>query len=232
MTAADLVRAVPDAEFARFLRLPPAKLAEERLAAPAASAREWYARHGRPWTGTRELALRSVDEARVELETGTVFASRALARRLRRAEATALVAVAVTAGPEVDAERDRLWKDDRPDEAFYLHALASAVTVRLMDAVRARVCEGHEPAGQAVLPHFCPGYEDWGLGDQPALGSLLGGLPIRVLESGALSPTHSLLGVMGLTARQDLVGQAGDLSPCASCSFTPCAYRRRPYRPV
>jgi len=230
VTGSDVVRSVSDAEFARFLRLPPAKLAEENMAGPAASAREWYARNGRPWTGTREVALRSVGDTRVELASGAVFSSRALARRLGRAEAGAAVAVGVSAGPEVGEEISRRWKEDRPDEAFFLHALASAVTVQLMDQARAVVCAGHEPSGLAVLPHFSPGYEDWDLSDQKVLGALIGDLPLEILDTGALNPVHSMLGLMGLTSRKDLVAQARELSPCESCSFSPCAYRRRPYR--
>jgi hypothetical protein len=234
LDARALAYAIPEAEYARLLRLPVSRLSEERFSVLAAQARAWYAEKGRPWVGTRQVALRTVEETSVHLETDMVFSGPALSERLKKAQAHAIIAAAVSAGPEVAAEVDRLWKQDRPDEAFFLHAMASAVTEYLILQTRARLCSENEPLGWAVTPHLCPGHDGWDLRDQPALGRLLGagktGFPLDVLPSGMLRPVHSVLAVFGLTSRKDLVEQTQELCPCEGCSFSPCVYRRRPYR--
>jgi hypothetical protein len=103
-----------------------------------------------------------------------------------------------------------------------------------------------------VLPHYSPGYPEWAIDDQPALLGLIsralvdrpvrrslsgggsakreGGVPLDVMDSGMLRPKKSLLAVFGLTRHVERVRRLTDLSPCANCSFTPCQYRRAPYR--
>ena len=51
-----------------------------------------------------------------------------------------------------------------------------------------------------------------------------------MLDSGALRPKKSLIAVFGLTAHLDRLTHLRDLVPCERCSFTPCQYRRAPYR--
>src|SRR3982751_6406927 len=54
--------------------------------------------------------------------------------------------------------------------------------------------------------------------------------PVEVLSSGMLLPKKSLLAIVGLTARDDRHLNLAGLVPCAACSFSPCQYRRVPYR--
>jgi len=87
----------------------------------------------------------------------------------------------------------------------------------------------------AVLPHYSPGYPDWTIEDQ---GSLLGVIrarcpaaaPLAVFDTGMLRPKKSLLAVFGVTRHAERVRPLSELSPCESCSFAPCQYRRAPYR--
>src|SRR5207244_2153516 len=53
---------------------------------------------------------------------------------------------------------------------------------------------------------------------------------LEVLSSGMLRPKKSLLAVFGLTARTANALDAARATPCANCSFSPCGYRRAPYR--
>src|SRR5262249_44530557 len=53
---------------------------------------------------------------------------------------------------------------------------------------------------------------------------------LHVLESGMLQPKKSLLAVFGLTEHLERVRHLGNLVPCENCSFSPCQYRRSPYR--
>jgi hypothetical protein len=88
----------------------------------------------------------------------------------------------------------------------------------------------------AVLPHYSPGYSGWDTAEQNRLFEAIrrkaGGLPgeIRVLESGMLQPKKSLLAVFGVTEDVEKVRQFANLLPCENCSFSPCQYRRLPYR--
>ena len=124
------------------------------------------------------------------------------------AHAHALVVVAISAGPEVDAEIDRLWKDGRPDEAMFLNAYAIAATENLRQLETSRLAGLAERQGFAVLPHYSPGYEGWELADQRTLYEIIVApdaspceLPgcLDLLPSGALRPTKSTLAAFGIT---------------------------------
>jgi hypothetical protein len=86
-----------------------------------------------------------------------------------------------------------------------------------------------------VLPHYSPGYPDWSIEEQARLFELIraprpGAVPLDVLESGMLRPKKSLLAVFGVTPHIDRVRPLTELSPCESCSFAACQFRRAPYR--
>jgi hypothetical protein len=146
---------------------------------------------------------------------GTPFSSRRLQKTLADAAAHAAVLVAVTAGPEAEAEAQKLWEEEKPDEYFFLEIYGSAVVEHLTATTGARLCTWAEARGMAVLPHYSPGYPQWDIAQQPALLDLLrrprGRAPHRlpfeltVLESGMLRPKKSLLAVWGLTRQVDRV---------------------------
>jgi hypothetical protein len=146
------------------------------------------------------------------------------------------VLVAVGAGPELEAEASRRWLDEKPDEYFFLEVYGSAVVEHLVTQAGARLCGWAESQGLAVLPHDSPGYPDWDIAEQASLHALLTStaapLPgaLEVLDSGALRPKKSLIAVFGLTRHVDRLADLRDLVPCQRCAFTPCQYRRAPYR--
>jgi hypothetical protein len=224
---------VSAAEYARLLLIPRHKLQEEALAERAQAARDWYAAHGRPWIGARRVDIAGLDGPRVTLATGQSFASASLADRLRAAESHAVVAVAVTAGPEAEAEYRRHWSEGRPDEGFFVERFAVGVTEELLRRAAAWTCRAAESAGETALFHASPGCGSWPLEEQGKLMSVLAEGPdpvvgpVRMWPTGALAPVHSVLALVGLTRRRVAPTPA---DACRSCDLDPCSFRRAPYR--
>jgi hypothetical protein len=117
------------------------------------------------------------------------------------------VIAAVSAGPEVADQVQRLWTEEKPDEYFFLHAYAAAVVEHLLAGVRARL-----------------GAFRWA-GAPPDKGRGLaegGGLPgpLEVLDSGMLRPKFSQVVLF-----RPALGKV-DTMPCNGCGLTPCDFRR------
>ena len=226
---------VQPAEYHRLLGYPPGFEVTERAAKLEAAARAWYAKNGRPWVYAREA--KSLEIAGNVCIDGVAFSSTRMRKTLQEAEAHGAILVAVSAGPELEQEAQRLWRDEKPDEYFFLEVLGSAIVEHLTTTTGAQLCAWAEDQGMAVLPHDSPGYPGWDIAEQPRLFELMAQrLPyqyqVEVLESGALRPKKSLLGVFGLTRHIDRVRRITELVPCENCAFTPCQYRRAPYRRV
>jgi hypothetical protein len=225
---------VQPAEYIRLLGYPAGTVLADRAGELAAEAREWYAKHGRPWVYVRHASSLQIGDDAVVID-GIAFGSPRLRNTLDTAGAHGAVLVAVSAGLELETEAQARWRDEKPDEYFFLEVYGSAVVEHLVTVTGARLCEWAEARGAAVLPHYSPGYPDWAIDEQPRLLDLIRSscpavIPIEVLESGMLRPKKSLLAVFGLTHHVDRVRRLIDLSPCENCSFGPCQYRRAPYR--
>jgi hypothetical protein len=227
---------VPQAEYKRLLGYPRGWTLEGRAAELADWARRWYAEHGRPWLYARVAQSVAAPTGRVVID-GEAFASATLSDAMRQAGADGAALVAVSAGPELEAEAARAWRGDRPDEYFFLEVYGSAVVQRLTTLAGARLCAWADGQSLAVLPHHSPGYPSWDVSEQPRLAALLGrtgnaAMPaaLEVLESGMLRPKKSQLAVFGLTSHLDRVERIADLVPCRRCCLTECDYRRAAYR--
>jgi hypothetical protein len=225
---------VTDAEYARLLGYPRDWVLEGRPRELADWARAWYAAHGRPWIYVRHARTLDLGGDGVVVD-GEAFSSGGLKSVLRQADAYNVVLAAVSAGPELEVEAQRLWHDDRPDEYFFLEVYGSAVVEQLTTLAGAKLCHWAEERGAAVLPHASPGYSDWSVGEQSRLldlitrdGESLPG-PLDALDSGMLRPKKSLLAVFGLAKDSGRVRQMSELVPCARCSFPNCQYRRASY---
>jgi hypothetical protein len=224
---------VLEAEYNRLLGFPPQYAPEGRVRELADATRRWYAEHGRPWVYAREAAVETANGTlRIE---GTAFSSKRLHAQLIEAEATRAMLVAVSAGKACEEKAQQLWQEGKPDEYFFLEAYGSAVVEHLITTTGARVCAWADQCRMAVLPHYSPGYSGWEIRDQPGLFELIRrrkDLPesIEVMCSGMLRPKKSLLAVLGITERLDLVRSLAKLSPCESCSYPSCQYRRNPYK--
>ena len=217
---------VDPAEYRRLLGYPRDLVLSGRACELADGAQAWYAKNGRPWTWARQAE--GLDIAEPSSRLNLMF---------HQAEAHAAILAAVSAGPELEREAQRLWQEEKPDEYFFLEMLGSAVVEHLCTMMGARLCAWAETHGMAVLPHYSPGYPGWDIAGQPRLLALMRQVrdhpfpgEVEALESGALRPRKSLLAVFGLTRHTDRVRRLTDLVPCENCSFLPCQYRRTPYR--
>ncbi|AOS43584.1 Vitamin B12 dependent methionine synthase, activation domain [Lacunisphaera limnophila] len=225
---------VQDAEFRRLLGYPPSHEPDGRVRDLMAGARDWYARHGRPWTYHRRVELQSAG-ATLQLD-GVEFPSARLLDHLRAHGAVGAVLVAVSAGAECETQARQLWQEGKPDEYFFLETYGSAVVEDLIARTSGRLCDAAGHDGLMAVPHYSPGYAGWDVAEQNRLFDLLTqGLghplpgPLQVLSSGMLNPKKSMLAVFGLAPVA--AGRPAALAtPCEGCSFSPCRYRRAPYR--
>jgi len=233
-------------EFTRLLGYPRGWELEGRARELADLARNWYGKHGRPWFYARQVESLEFESGSPAGDTirpdlikidGMVFNSKRLHSAFEQAGAHSAILVAVGAGPEAEEEARRLWKEDKPDEYFFLEMFASAVVEQLTTIAGARLCDWAEQRGMAVLPHSSPGYPDWEVAEQPRLLELImqtrsEQFPSRVdaFDSGMLRPKKTQLAVFGITRHRDRLQRLTSLVPCESCSFGPCQYRRAPYK--
>ncbi len=216
------------AEYQRLLGYPPGHVLDGRALELADWARQWYAVHGRPWIYAREAGSVGTEDASVTID-GVRFHSGVLRRRFERASADGAIVAAVSAGPEIEQEAQKLWLEEKPDEYYFLEVLGSAVVERLTRMTGERLCAWAE--GKTVLPHYSPGYPGWDIAEQSRLLGLFqgaGNFPgnLEALESGALRPKKSLLAVFGLTRKIENVSRLTEVVACENCSLPACAYRR------
>ncbi len=229
------VNVLPE-EYARLLGYPRGHVLEGRARELADWARDWYAKNGRPWFYARQAEEYEVAADSIRID-GVTFSSRKLTSMLELAGAHSVILAAVGAGIEAEQESQRRWKDEKPDEYFFLEVFGSAVVEHLATLTGARLCDWAEQRGMAVLPHYSPGYPDWDVAEQPRLLELMKRtraepFPSRVeaFETGMLRPKKTLLAVFGLTRHTDRLQRLTGLVPCERCSFGPCQYRRAAYR--
>lgn len=231
-SADEMAFALPAEEFNRLLFLPRSKQLEGDLLERAQGAREWYAQNGRPFAAFVRTTLATIETPHVRLIDGTTLRSIQLAERLHKGEAHALIILAASAGTEVAEQVAIHWKEGRPDEAFFLDRLAVGVTEQLVRWASAYLCRESEPSQETLLPHFSPGCGHWDISDQHRLMALLATEPkigpVKLLSTGGLHPQHSVLAAMGVTHRKFSVTPR-DI--CSSCDYSPCAFRRAPFRP-
>jgi hypothetical protein len=226
--------AVDEAEYRRLLGYPRAHVPGARAEELAAGARHWYAENGQPWVYMREVAMR-VSEGALQLD-GVEFDSSQLREHLRQAGAERALLLAVSAGSGCEEHARQLWAESKPDEYFFLEIFGSAVVEHLVATSSGRICELAERDDLLAVPHYSPGYTGWIVADQNKLFDLIArGLskpfpgPLEVLTSGMLKPKKSLLAVIGLAPRAGRSAVSAQV-PCTGCAFSPCGYRRAPYR--
>ncbi|HEX3880087.1 MAG TPA: hypothetical protein VHW24_24065 [Bryobacteraceae bacterium] len=219
---------VDPAEYNRLLGFPRDYVLEGRSRELAEWAQSWYAECGRPWIFARQATSLHLVNDTIQID-GVSFTTGRLLEILSRAKADGAVLVAVGAGVEVDTETQRLWREEKPDEYFFLEMYGSAVAEHLVAVAGMRLCGWAEQLGMSVLPHYSPGYPEWDIADQPRLLDLVRNSlphPIHVLDSGMLAPKKTLLAVFGLTHQTNGVRRLNELIPCSNCTLTPCEYRR------
>jgi hypothetical protein len=226
---------VQPAEYKRLLGYPRGREISERAKELADAARAWYMQHAKPWVYAREVENLALGDGHTVNLDGAGFSSKRLHQTLAQAEAHGAVLVAVGAGAEAEAEAQRLWREEKPDEYFFLEIFGSAVVEHLLEVTGARLCGWSEGRGMAVLPHYSPGYPEWDVSQQPRLLELIRSTrqhpltTLAAMESGMLRPKKSQLAVFGLTRSTERTRRLTDLTPCENCSLSRCQYRRAPY---
>jgi hypothetical protein len=222
------------AEYDRLLGYPAGAVRGERSLELADWARSWYAEHGRPWIYARRSDALECTDTNLSIE-GSSFTSPRLRRMLRDADAHSVFLLAVSAGPEVEAQARRLWEEEKPDEYFFLEMFGSAVVEHLITNAGARLCAWADGPGLAVLPHYSPGYPEWDIAEQGRLLSLIGRDlpgPLEALDSGALRPKKAQTAIFGVAPMTDRLRRFAGLIPCQTCSLAGCQYRRVPPAPA
>jgi hypothetical protein len=147
---------VADAEYQRLLGYPRDWVLEDRARELAAAARAWYAKHGRPWVYARRTERCEISGDSIRID-GVSFQSERLRTMLLDAEAESAILVAVSAGPELERESQKLWAEEKPDEYFFLEVYGSAVVEHLITMKGAELCAWADARGEAILPHYSPG---------------------------------------------------------------------------
>lgn len=227
---------VRDEEYHRLLGYPRGHQLCGRALELAAWARDWFSKNGRPWTYTRRVELQAMHDTLLLDELR--FHSVHLHAHLRKYGAEGAMLVAVSAGRECEEHARELWNEGKPDEYFFLEVFGSAVVEELIATTSGRNCGMAGVQGMMAVPHYSPGYAGWDVADQGKLfGLIVRGMtksfpgPIEVLSSGMLRPKKSMLAVFGLALAGNAVDVTGPVAtPCAGCSFSPCQYRREPYK--
>jgi len=229
----DLAQRVEETEYARLLGYPDGRIPASRVAELAAASRAWYGAHGRPWVRARAHRIARIAGERIELGGGETLTSGRLAERLAGGGATGVVAAAVSAGDEVDDRSAGLWRDERPDEAYFLDRLGAAAAEHLAAWIGARLREAAAGVALAALPAYSPGYPGWALEEQRTLARCLEGdgrpAPpggFEVLASGMTRPRSTLLAAFGLTPRRAAAEAAWERHKCSWCSLAACGFRR------
>jgi hypothetical protein len=228
---------VQAAEYQRLLGYPRDHALDDRALELSEMARAWYGRHGRPWMYARQVDRVALANGGLRIG-GVVFASRHLRETFAAAGANSAILVAVSAGPEIEAEAQARWREEKPDEYFFFEVYGSAVVEHLVMMAGARLCAAAERDGLAVLSPYSPGYPEWDIAQQRALMDLifdphpsrmkLPG-PLEVMSSGMLRPKKSLLAVFGMTPHTERVRKLTELVPCQRCALPGCQYRRSVY---
>ena len=154
----------------------------------------------RPVGWLRQVPIRAVETARVELEGGAMFNSATLANLLR--ESTAVQLFVVTLGPQIDARVHQLFEAMDGLEGLFLDTAGWVVVQSALSAVRRRCAAKARSEGHTLTRRIGPGYLDWPLEEQAIVFRALAGgdtlPPIEVLESGAILPEKTLTGLFGL----------------------------------
>jgi len=181
---------ITEACYRRFLRLPASRPLDGPLGENATYAREWHAANSRPWVVTTAVTIATTGD-NLFLD-GELFFTPALAARIGGRRNGILIAV--SAGPESEAEAAARWNADEPDLYYFLECYASAIVETLLRetclSLRAR-------------EFLCPGYREWPLDQMPRVLSLITRKvslpgPLQALESGMLMPRKSQVALVAL----------------------------------
>jgi len=231
---------VSEAEYKRLLGFPDDFIiaeSDQHIVERMDKAKEWFNLYGKPWTFTKLIEDFEIADDHIEIN-GVKFISSVLRDKMKQAKAHAVVLVAMSAGSEAEARAGVHWKENEPDDYFFLEMYASGVVEALVTQVGAQLCGWAEQHGNKVLPHYSPGYVGWDIEDQKSLFNLfqngnkhLFSDRLEMLSTGMLKPKKSLIGLFGITRKENVAAEVNSLIPCEQCSLSDCTFRRLPFIP-
>jgi len=154
-----------------------------------------------PVAWLRQVPIRAIDGARVELDGGAIFNSTTLANAARTSFAVQIFLV--TLGPRLDERVSEFFEAMDGLEGLFVDTAGWVVVQSALGAVRRRLAARARAEAYRLTRRMGPGYlEDWPLTEQSVLVDTLAAgetLPgIEVLESGAILPEKTLSGLYGL----------------------------------
>ena len=229
---------VQESEYNRLLGYPPHHALEGRARELSDWARDWYAKHGKPWIYALQTSDFNSSNGHVQINDVT-FSSQQLHDQFAATQGHGAILVAVSAGRECEQMAHTLWKESKPDEYFFLEIFGSAVVEHLITIANSHICGWADQNSMVALPHYSPGYSGWDVSDQTRLWKLITqanakGVPgeLQVLDTGMLRPKKSLLALVGITRHSEKARLYNRLVPCEDCSLPRCQFRRAPYKSV
>lgn len=227
---------VLESEYKRLLGYPPDFAVSDRVNELMNETRQWYVHNGAPWVYVRQMQSFRMDTEHFLID-GASFRSKRILDQMRETDGEGVVAVVVSAGKNCEGRARQLWKEEKPDEYFFMEVFGSAIVEHLIAAAAGKICAWAERNSMVALPRYSPGYPEWDIQEQQALFDVIErgkkhAFPeeIHVMQTGMLNPKKSLLTIFGLTKHREKVRQTADLIPCFNCSLEHCQYRRGTYR--
>lgn len=150
----------------------------------------------------RPVWIRRCDGHTLTLETDTTLNCGNSGCKLT--DCTMVVAFFLTAGEGLDKEGARLQSNGQFLDALFLETAGWLGIEAATKSFAAHLRDWAQAHGYALRSRLAPGYGSWPLADQKPLLSLFDGLavPVRLLESCAMTPKMSRSGLYGLRRRQ------------------------------
>jgi len=150
----------------------------------------------------RPVTIRRCDGRTLTLETDTTLNCGDSGCSLT--DCTTVVAFFLTAGEELDEEGARLQSNGHLLDALFLETAGWLGIEAATKSFAAYLRGWGQAHGYALRSRLAPGCGTWPLADQKPLLSLFDGLPVpvRLLESCAMTPKMSRSGLYGLRLRQ------------------------------
>lgn len=136
--------------------------------------------------------------------------------------------LAVTVGPALETEAERLFAAGEYTAGLLLDAAGTTAVEMAADAADAMIADHAARRGLAARRRFSPGYGGWAVTDQPAVTALAGGeaIGLAVTASCMLVPRKSVTAVIGLAPAGSRPGDAACGAGCAACPQTNCLARK------
>ncbi|MGM0502822.1 MAG: vitamin B12 dependent-methionine synthase activation domain-containing protein [Bacillota bacterium] len=180
----------------------------------------------KPQGNYRRLTNINISADKVNLGAGAlVFQSQDIADLLANQEQ--VVVMAVTIGPDLEAQVEQYFANNQLNRATILDAVGSVAVEEVANQLQQRIAkEAKQIALPSLTMRYSPGYGDLDLEIQPQLLELVNGkqLGITTNDSFLLIPQKSITALIGLGRAESAVTAKCDFN-CHSCEYDTCVYK-------